>query len=199
MSERDASLLGLLGCLLPYVFIATSIALSPWFSWSRNALSDLGHSFKSPVAPIFNLGLLLGGFLLALYSLDSLRRRAPKTSLVFAAVAFNLQLVGAFDEVYGRLHLAVSISFFVLMLISSLTYWFETGRRLALISFTIGLLSWILYWLKVYSAGIAVPETVSSLTAVAWVVEDSVLSLKSTRSRRIDQQRPISASRFRSP
>ena len=56
-------LVGILGLSIVYTCLAVSIALSPWFSWLRNALSDLDHSVKSNVVTIFNLGLVLGGFL----------------------------------------------------------------------------------------------------------------------------------------
>jgi len=53
---RDYTLFfGIVGPIVSYVLIAVSILLSPWFSWQRNALSDLGHSTKSNVSPIFNL------------------------------------------------------------------------------------------------------------------------------------------------
>ncbi|MCK4483018.1 hypothetical protein KAU55_07295, partial [Candidatus Bathyarchaeota archaeon] len=62
MNEKTYALFGVIGSLLAYFSIGVSIALSPWFSWETNALSDLGHAVNSGVAPIFNFGLLLSGF-----------------------------------------------------------------------------------------------------------------------------------------
>ena len=66
MSERTYALFGVVGPLVAYFFIGLSIILSPWFSWSTDALSDLGHSVKSDVASLYNFGLLLAGFLLVI-------------------------------------------------------------------------------------------------------------------------------------
>jgi hypothetical membrane protein len=47
MNERICALFGMIGPPMAHVSIGVSIALSPWFSWERNALSDLGHAVKS--------------------------------------------------------------------------------------------------------------------------------------------------------
>jgi hypothetical membrane protein len=80
MKENLAALLGIIGPLTAYIFIGLSIGLSPSFSWYRNALSDLGHAQRSNVAPIFNFGLLLSGFLTTIYSVRSLIKYAKYTS-----------------------------------------------------------------------------------------------------------------------
>ena len=64
MEERVYALFGVVGPLVAYISMGVSIVLSPWFSWESNALSDLGHAFRSEVASIFNFGLLLAGFLM---------------------------------------------------------------------------------------------------------------------------------------
>jgi len=82
LRERNYALLGLVAPLIAIIFIVTSIVLSPWFSWWSNALSDLGRSAatdvapKSEVAPLFNFGLLLSGFLTILYAITSFRNHA---------------------------------------------------------------------------------------------------------------------------
>ena len=80
MNDRNYALFGLLGPLAALLFIGVSILLSPWFSWGNNALSDLGHSVNSDVAPLFNFGLLLSGFFTILYALTSFRKHAKYTS-----------------------------------------------------------------------------------------------------------------------
>ena len=170
MRERNYALLGLLSPWVAIIFIAASIALSPWFSWGSNALSDLGHSVTSEVAPLFNFGLLLSGFLIIVYSITSFRNHAKYTSYLLAIVGLTLQLVATFDEVYGSLHSQVSVLFFVALCFASISYAVEKRSVLAVAALVIGFASWILYGLEIYSAGIAVPETISSMAAVTWIM-----------------------------
>ena len=174
MKEQNYALFGILGPLIAIIFIATAIVLSPWFRWGSNALSDLGHSVNSDVAPLFNFGLLLSGFLIIFYSITSFRSHAKYTSyfLMFAGLA--LQLVATFDEVYGSLHFQVSVLFFVALGFASISYIIEKRSVLAVAALVIGLCSWILYGLEIYSAGIAVPETISSMATVTWVMLSSL-------------------------
>jgi hypothetical membrane protein len=170
LNERNYALLGLAAPLVAVFFIALSIGLSPWFSWGSNALSDLGHSVRSEVAPLFNFGLLLCGFLMILYSISCFRSHAKYTSYVLVIAGLSLQLVATFDEVYGSLHFFVSVLFFAALGFASVSYAVEKRSVLAVAALVVGSVSWILYGLGVYSAGIAVPETVSSMAAVTWVM-----------------------------
>jgi hypothetical membrane protein len=155
---------------MAYFFIGVSIILSPSFSWWNKALSDLGHSVKSEVAPLFNFGLLLAGFFLTLYSVTAFRNHAKYTSYCLLVSALMLQLVAAFDEVYGLLHFVVSILLFVSLGFASITYAVERKSILALAAFIIGFGSWILHWAGLYNTGVAVPETISSVATTSWVV-----------------------------
>ncbi|MCJ7610147.1 DUF998 domain-containing protein [Candidatus Bathyarchaeota archaeon] len=175
MKARDYyALLGLAAPVVAYIFIGVAIAQSPWFRWDGNALSDLGHSSWSSVAPVFNFGLLFTGFLIVAYALLSLRHSARWTSLALAVAAFSLQLVGAFNEVYGVLHYAVSILFFVSMGVASLVYAAVRRSYLGVAAFAIGLAAWVLYWLDIYSSGVAVPEAVSTLAVMPWVMSTAL-------------------------
>ena len=168
------ALFGVVGPLIAYISIIVSIAYSPWFSWKRSALSDLGHSVNSGVASIFNLGLLLAGFLIIVYALTVFRRHAKYTSICLIASGFMLQLVATFDEVYGFFHFAVSVLFFVLIGVTSIVYIIERKSYLASLMFIINLGSWILYGMRIYRAGVAVPETISSVAVVLWIVVSAV-------------------------
>lgn len=170
MNERTYALLGVVGPVVAYVSIGVSIALSPWFSWERNALSDLGHAVKSGVAPIFNLGISLAGLLVIIYTATTFRKHAKYTSICVVVSASMLQLLATFDEVYGFLHYVVSVLFFTSIGISSIVYATEGRSLLAVTAFIIGIGSWLLYGMKVYSAGVAVPETISSAAAVSWIM-----------------------------
>ena len=170
MSDQKYALLGLLGPSIAIIFIATSIVLSPWFSWGNSALSDLGHSVYSDVAPLFNFGLLLSGFLTIMYSITSFKKQAKYTSYFLAFAGLSLQMVATFDEVYSYLHNQVSVLFFAALAFASIVYIIEKRSTVAAAALVIGLSSWILYGLKIYNAGIAVPETVSAVAVATWVM-----------------------------
>ncbi len=173
----DAKISALLGISAPLVgsaSMAVSILSSPWFRWERNALSDLGHSVSSNVAPIFNCGLLLAGFFLALYSAGALDRYARWAGFFLTVSAFLLQAVAVFDEVYGRLHFVASVAFFISLATASLSYALERRSLLAVVGLAIGLAAWLLYWLGPFSLGVAVPEAVSTLASVPWVLSSAV-------------------------
>lgn len=174
MNEKTYALFGVIGSLLAYFSIGVSIALSPWFSWETNALSDLGHAVNSGVAPIFNFGLLLSGFFITIYAVKVLKGYARWTCYSLVTSAFALQLVAVFDEVYGLLHLVVSVLFFISLGVTSLLYAAERKSYSAVVAFTIGLISWIFYWTEIYSTGVAVPETISSIAALAWIIPSAL-------------------------
>ncbi len=174
MNKRVYALLGIVGPLIAYVSIGASIALSPWFSWEISALSDLGHAVDSEAAPIFNLGLLLAGFLITVYAITVFKRHAKYTSIFLVMSALSLQLVATFDEVYGFLHVVVSVMLFLSIGAASLTYAIERKSYLAAAAFMIGLISWVLFGMKTYSLGVAVPETISTVMAVSWMIYSAV-------------------------
>jgi len=170
LSERNYTLFGLLGPLTAIFFVVISIILSPWFSWWSNALSDLGHSVNSEVAPLFNFGLLLSGFFMIIYSITTFRNHAKYTSYFLVIVGLSLQLVATFDEVYGSLHFLVSVLFFAALGFASIIYAVEKRSVVAFAALIIGFGSWVLYGVGIYSAGIAVPETTSSMATFAWIM-----------------------------
>jgi hypothetical membrane protein len=174
LKKRDYALFGLLAPLTAFFFVVISIILSPEFSWWSNALSDLGHSVDSAVAPLFNFGLLLSGILTMLYALVSLRNHAKCTSYILMFVGLMLQLVATFDEVYGSLHFQVSVLFFVALCFASVSYVVEKRSVLAFAALMIGLGSWILYGMDIYRSGIAVPEVISSVATSIWVMRSAL-------------------------
>jgi hypothetical membrane protein len=174
MNERAYALLGIIGPLIAYISIGVSMILSPWFSWETSALSDLGHTVDSEAAPIFNLGLLLAGFLIAVYAITVFKRHAKYTSIFLVMSALSLQLVATFDEVYGFPHVVVSVLLFLSLGAASLTYAIERKSYLAVAAFIIGLISWVLFGMKIYSLGVAVPETISTVMTVLWVIYSAI-------------------------
>lgn len=174
MNERAYALFGLIGPLIAYLLIAVSIMLSPRFSWSSSALSDLGHSVTSDVAPLYNFGLLIAGFCITIYSVTAMRKHAKYTSHCLLLTGLVLQLVATFDEVYGSLHFAVSILFFGALGLTSITYALEKRSVVSLMAFITGLSAWVLYFGGMYNAGVVVPETISSVVTVSPIMASAL-------------------------
>lgn len=173
MENRVYALLGIFGPLLVYISILSSLVLSPSFDWRSNALSDLGHAVNSHVAPMFNLGLLLAGFLMMIYALTVFQKHAKYSSFCLLVSTFFVQLLAAFNEVYGPLHYAVAVPHFVMLSLTSIVYTVEKRSASALIAFIVVMISWLLYGLGIFKVGIAVPETVSKLV-VTWIIYSAI-------------------------
>ena len=174
--EKNYALLGIFAPFVTYFSIATSILYAPWFSWQRNALSDLGHSVNSTVAPVFNLGLFFTGFIVIIYAIKVLITHTKYTSICLITSAILLQLVATFDEVYGSLHGLVAVLFFLSIWSTSIINAIEKKSSLPIIAFLAGLSSFVLFEMNVYSAGIAVPEIIS-FGAVATVIQISAIKI----------------------
>lgn len=112
---------GIASIIIGWVTIVLGILLHPWFSLSRNALSDLG-ALSVPNNYVFNLGLMLSSTLAFLYSLHlikSLNKLGCVGGVFLLIASVNLFLVGLYPEgTYP--HLFVSINFFVLSLLAGL-------------------------------------------------------------------------------
>ena len=175
---------GILGVVVIYLCITLSIMLSPWFSWTANALSDLGHPAKSTAAPIFNFGLAAGGILVALYAVSAMAGKAKYSAILLAVTGISLTLVGVFNESWGWLHFAVSVVFFSFACLTLFTYSIEMRSLLAALSAIIGLLAWFFFWLDISQLGVAVPELISSLTATAWFLYDNYLPTRKPAATR---------------
>jgi hypothetical membrane protein len=173
VEERRYALFGVFGPLLVYLSIAVSLALSPWFSWKNNALSDLGHSVTSGAASIFNLGLLLAGFFLMLYAATAFKKHAKYSSYCLLVSAFFVQLLAVVNESYSSLHYAVAVPHFLMLSLTSIVYTVEKRSAFALATFLIVMLSWLLYSLNVFNIGVAVPETVSKLVLL-WIMYSAI-------------------------
>ncbi len=164
-------ILGVGALAVPLFLVFLSIAFSPWFRWEANALSDLGHSLKSPVAPLFNVGLVTGGLLMILYSVLYMIRKYPHTSKLMAASGYFLMLVGTFDEVYGGLHFLVSLFFFLGIAIAAIIYSYEGRKNYPVISTVVIAVSWALQLSGACPCGEAVPEMISILVTLPWYLD----------------------------
>ena len=164
--------------------IGASIALSPWFSWLDNALSDLGAS-SSPVAPIFNLGLVASGLLAVVFSAGLMEElRGSKLGLLGASLmlltSISLALIGVFPEDVRPHHLLASVAFFVSSLLTFLVLgpiWLRKPGKPSRVlgafmvaSAIVGGLVWGLWECLGLGQGVAIPEVTSAALASACAV-----------------------------
>ncbi len=153
----------MLSVAIPLSLTCIAASLSPWFNLLNNALSDLGHAVRSDVAPIFNLGLVVGGLLVFTVGL-----RSSWISKIYNAVVmysgFSLILVGVFDEVYGLLHFIVSVMFFIGLAAFLVVITICEDLPIKITSLTllaISTASWYIHYTYNMPRGAAVPELIS--------------------------------------
>ena len=156
------------------------VFLSPWFTWTGNALSDIGvYESGFIAASVFNGGLILGGLTTVLLSFKfvNIYRNHWSTSIgtrVLTLAGFALMAIGIFTEKSPPFHFIASVLFFVLIPISM--WLFSIGltqnpktRKLGLISAFLPFIS-VLAWGVPYYDGVAIPEIISSMAAWFWVI-----------------------------
>ncbi len=180
---RDDNFYRRIGYLIPIVSfggIFLAILVSPWFSWTKNALSDLGAHAGSDI--IFNSSLIISGILFLTYSIHIYIKHENTIAYVGAFFislsAVFLTLIGVFPETYGDIHYTVSVGFFVTLPIGILLYSgylaLETkDKKLFLFGVLVFLLSIIIWsypWKKAGITGVAIPEFLSALVAVLWLI-----------------------------
>jgi len=179
---------GILAPIVAFTFILLAIALSPQFSWTGNALSDLGVQ-EGVTAILFNFGLIIGGisalvFASGLFVLQkTMLGRIGVFIFVLAALAF--MAIGVFSENAEPTHYYVSVTFFVLFPISMFVIGaaFLLTAKLKMGFFTflaaiVAALVWIMQWTIGFGSDVAIPETLSGLSASIWLM---VLGFKMLR------------------
>ncbi len=162
--------------MIAFSCIFLAISMSPWFSWSANALSDLGVGEADWV---FNSGLIAGGILTMVFAAGLLVAFGGRTlgrvgAIFFFFDAVALLGIGVFSEAAGDIHSYFSVAFFVLFPIS--LFLLGAGAVMAgskkFGSFTIvdGILTalpWAFSW-----DGVAIPEAISVLVASIWIMAE---------------------------
>jgi hypothetical membrane protein len=191
--QRLGAVAGILTPVLAFTCILLAIASYPSFSWTNNALSDLGV-ISGVTGPLFNFGLYASGFLGLIFSLLGLFTYVGKGvigkvgSLFFAATTVALMAIGVFNESFSGWHFAFSAAFFVLAPVSLfiITCAFVLERQTRMAFFTVGIgviaaLPWILQFAFNYVPSVAIPETVSGLAVSAWTIALSYRILKQAK------------------
>ncbi len=177
---------GGIGIFVPiwaFTFIIASTLTYPPFSWTNNALSDLGV-VPGITANLFNFGLYASGlmsvtFAIGLYQYLNENVLGKIGAVVFAAAALALEGIGIAPENQHAFnlpwHYGFSVAFFTLVPIALLVFvgYFLTVHQTQLAEFTllvavVAAAPWLLYFAVQYVPGVAIPEIVSVLAASAW-------------------------------
>ena len=178
---RVSGAFGIMTPIIAFGCILSAISSANGFSWTDNALSDLGVMSGS-TSVIFNFGLITSGILAGLFATGvyfsfgrNLLGRSGAMMFLFSAIA--LTAIGIFPENMKPMHFYASVTFFVLFPISLLLLtvaYFRSAKpakgwfTLATASFAA--LVWILEFSLRYVPGVAIPETLSALAVSLWTV-----------------------------
>lgn len=193
LKMRIGAVAGIAAPILAFTCILIAIASDPKFSWTNNALSDLGI-IPGLTGLLFNFGLYASGFLALIFVL-SMFTHMPRNILgkagaaVFAAATVALIAIGVFNESFKGTHYDVSVAFFVLVPISMfiLTLAFLLAHRKGMAVFTVligivAALPWLLQFAFNYVPNVAIPETISALAVSAWTITLCVRMLKHAKT-----------------
>jgi hypothetical membrane protein len=185
---------GIMGVVTPFVAFACillSISSYPLFSWTNNALSDLGVK-EGITAPLFNSGLIISG-IFALVFAAGLLRLLPNSLisrigiLIFIFAALALTAIGIFPENAKPMHYFASVAFFALfataMLVVSAALLYARKLKTGLFTLVIAIVSiipWAIEFSIRFVPGVAIPEAISALAASVWSIILGISMLKIT-------------------
>ena len=190
--NRHLRLTGIIGLATPFfAFACILLAIASWpqFSWTNNALSDLGVQ-SGITAILFNSGLVISGLLFiifgtGLFPLVGKRLVGKVGSAVFVLSSAALIGIGVFNESFSPTHYIVSVMFFVLLPVSLLilvgAFWLVGNRKLSVFTLAMALgtaVPWVLEFTVHYVSGVAVPEFVSGVVGAAWTMVIGYLMIK---------------------
>ncbi len=123
---------GILAGLIYWLFVAWSISRNPWFSFFRNALSDLGDPAKATSPWIYNYGLIVTSLFVFAFSLYLILSSENKPQTVGGAYisisALFLALIGIYHG-GTRPHVFVSTYFFVQFFLGAVLYGLGSGKK----------------------------------------------------------------------
>jgi hypothetical membrane protein len=168
--------------ILAFSCIFVAVASYPEFSWTDNALSDLGV-VAGITGPVFNLGLTVSGIFILNFAVFGLFKYFGNSligksgAVTFAATALALIGIGIANENIRPYHYLFSVAFFVLLPISLfiITAAFAVKHQTKMVLFTLliavaAATPWILYYTVHYVHGVAIPEFASALAGSVWTV-----------------------------
>jgi len=171
---------GIFTPIVAFTLISLAILFSSQFSWTENALSDLGVQ-EGVTAILFNSGLIIGGILSLLFALGLFILQKTILGrigvLIFVLAAAALMVIGVFPENVKPTHYYASVAFFVLFPISLLIIGtaFLLTAKVKMGSFTfltaiVAPVMWTVQFSRPFVSDVAIPETVSALSASIWSI-----------------------------
>ena len=170
--ERHA---GTLSAFVAIAGILLATGLDPTFSWTGDALSDLGVRDSSNA--VFNGALLIAGVLGVVYGVGLFRVadgiREQLVAVMFALATVHLAGVGLF--VIGHpLHLPAAIGFYLLVTITFIVDGIIRRRsrwgRYTLLLAALQLLIWSSWIIGLWPGnGLALPEFAGALLVPLWI------------------------------
>ena len=175
---RLAGISGIISSTLPLLMILSSTVLEKSFSWTKNALSDIG---VSQTAWLFNSALIIGGLLNLLFAIG-LRNYLGKTRWLKIGVSLliissiSLSLVGVFTENYNILHALVALGYLLLAPVAIICIGQEVkSKQFGKVSLMLGITALfvilglpIITFVANLQIGFAVPEFLESLVLSMW-------------------------------
>ena len=176
--RRAGTWLGVLALAVSAIGIAVAVASAPWFSWTANALSDLGVRERASATP-FNYGLIAGGTLGVGFA-ARLWAEAPgrigRAGIATLALSLaSMVLIGVFPIPHPY-HGPVSVAFFALFTYALFVHGSAevlAGRpRVGLATVWLGIAhvtGWVV-WGVAGTEGIAIPEAFGAACLGGWVV-----------------------------
>jgi hypothetical membrane protein len=180
--QRIGAASGIVAPIVAFVCILIAIASYPIFSWTNNALSDLGV-VSGVTSLLFNFGLFASGVLAFNFALFGLFTYFGKSwvgkigSIIFAAATIALIAISVFNENFSPTHYLVSVAFFALapiaLFILTFGFWRSHQRSIAAFTVAVGVaaaLPWILLFTFNYVPNVAIPEFLSALAVSVWAV-----------------------------
>ncbi|WP_173866238.1 DUF998 domain-containing protein [Thermococcus henrietii] len=142
---------GFAGGLVYWLFVAWSVSRNPWFSFWRNALSDLGGA-RATSPWIYNAGLVVTSFFVlafAVYLISTALNKAQTVGGAYISVsAIFLALIGIFHE-GTKPHVFVSTYFFVQFFLGTLIYGLGLRRNVrvaSLVLFALAVIGTLFKW-----------------------------------------------------
>jgi hypothetical membrane protein len=186
---RIAGLCGVITPLVAFTCILLAIAYSPRFSWTENALSDLGVQ-EGLTVPLFNYGLIISGAMSLVFASGILALLRNKLvgkvgSFTFALATLALIAIGIFPENARPMHYFASVAFFALIPIAMLVLMWafaQVGKvKTALYTLLVAIVAavpWVIQFAVHYVSDVAIPETISALSASAWTIALGFMMLK---------------------
>ena len=190
---RISGACGILTSVVAFMFISLAIDSAPEFSWTENALSDLGVMPGATTA-LFNYGLIVSGILGFVFATSLFRvmrffevlsadgklhlllfNRGLGGALFFSLACLALIAIGVFPENVRYLHTIASVAFFVLLIIAlgrlSIGFWQARQKPLAMFTLLLGVVAaapWLLLFLIRYVSKVAIPELISAVAGGVW-------------------------------